>query len=573
MSINEPPQWSPDSRWIYYRALLDGEVQVWRATRDGRTAQRMTADAADIEAFLLDSDKDVLIYRVGATREEIARAEEEEYANGIRFDDSIFGGQGLFRSVLVNGRLASQRTDDRMMRRQLLWDAPKRYRVLDLKTRTVRDATDAEKRLLTELASASLPSPSGSRVAVLSRNPGEKETLRVRAAGQDDRSIFCRACRGLKIVSMAWRSDEELVLTVRDRERSFAQGLYLWRPGEDRLRLLAKSDGLLSGDRSGNSPCAVGLNDIVCVAAAAASPPRLEIIDMEDMRRRVLYEPNAGLDAAVHGAVDSEFIAWSDARGRAFTGHLFTPKGRKEDERFPLFVTYYICPGFLRGGFGDEWPLIPMAQAGIATLCVNAKPPARVDRDAKEDYETGLAGVTAAVDLLEARGLVDPDRIGMGGLSFGSEVTLWTACHSDLLAAASVSSSAASPTWYWFRAMQAGFAPRALEQWGLGMPEETPERWRELSPAHYAEDCRPPILMQMAEQEYRSVIEYYVRLRRAGTGVELWVYPHEPHIKFQPHHKLSVYDRNSDWFRFWLSGWEDPDPRKAKQYQRWRSFH
>jgi len=31
-----------------------------------------------------------------------------------------------------------------------------------------------------------------------------------------------------------------------------------------------------------------------------------------------------------------------------------------------------------------------------------------------------------------------------------------------------------------------------------------------------------------------------------------------------------VYERNLDWFSFWLQGSEDPDPEKAEQYARWR---
>jgi hypothetical protein len=27
-----------------------------------------------------------------------------------------------------------------------------------------------------------------------------------------------------------------------------------------------------------------------------------------------------------------------------------------------------------------------------------------------------------------------------------------------------------------------------------------------------------------------------------------------------------------DWFRFWLQDYEDPDPAKAEQYQRWREL-
>ena len=51
---------------------------------------------------------------------------------------------------------------------------------------------------------------------------------------------------------------------------------------------------------------------------------------------------------------------------------------------------------------------------------------------------------------------------------------------------------------------------------------------------------------------------------------DLYVFPNEPHQKFQPRHKLAVYERNVDWFRFWLQGYEDLDPAKAAQYARWR---
>ncbi|HET9445548.1 MAG TPA: hypothetical protein VFO35_04770, partial [Steroidobacteraceae bacterium] len=37
-------------------------------------------------------------------------------------------------------------------------------------------------------------------------------------------------------------------------------------------------------------------------------------------------------------------------------------------------------------------------------------------------------------------------------------------------------------------------------------------------------------------------------------------------------HRLAVYNRNVDWFRFWLQDIEDPEPGKAEQYERWRKL-
>jgi hypothetical protein len=52
----------------------------------------------------------------------------------------------------------------------------------------------------------------------------------------------------------------------------------------------------------------------------------------------------------------------------------------------------------------------------------------------------------------------------------------------------------------------------------------------------------------------------------------MYVFPYEAHNKFQPRHKLAVYERNVDWFRFWLQGYEDPNPKKTGQYRIWREM-
>src|SRR3546814_10154557 len=106
------PQWSADSRWIYYRALFDGEVQVWRAARGGSRSEQITHGPANVKDFQLmgTSTHQTLVYRTGATREAIEQAEQAEYDQGVRFDNTINAGKNMFRSVPIEGRLASPRT-------------------------------------------------------------------------------------------------------------------------------------------------------------------------------------------------------------------------------------------------------------------------------------------------------------------------------------------------------------------------------------------------------------------------------------------------------------------------------
>jgi dipeptidyl aminopeptidase/acylaminoacyl peptidase len=112
---------------------------------------------------------------------------------------------------------------------------------------------------------------------------------------------------------------------------------------------------------------------------------------------------------------------------------------------------------------------------------------------------------------------------------------------------------------------------RMRHYWQLGTLEETPDRWRQLSPTYHIERMRVPVLMQMPEQEFRYSLDFMVPLIRKHRA-DVYVFPNEPHQKFQPQHKLAVYDRNLDWFRFWLQGYEDSDPAKRAQYAHWREM-
>lgn len=71
----ETPVWSSDGRWIYYRAIIDGRIDIWRAAVDGSAAEAVTRDAADVRDFYLSADGRTLAYSVGATREQVIAAE------------------------------------------------------------------------------------------------------------------------------------------------------------------------------------------------------------------------------------------------------------------------------------------------------------------------------------------------------------------------------------------------------------------------------------------------------------------------------------------------------------------
>ncbi|WP_449427528.1 Atxe2 family lasso peptide isopeptidase [Rhodanobacter umsongensis] len=591
LALPSPATWSPDGKWIYYRALLDGRVSVWRAAADGSRTQEVTSDPADVRDFVLSGDGKALAYSVGATRKAVIAAEESEYDHGIRIDDTVNIAAGLFRSSKVDGRPTTQRLlGPWFSMGPLLAKVPDRWKATDLATMTTRDlpASELSARPLTPadlsphlhaIPIRIIQNPGDGRIAVLlpgHKDKGLADSRYVELAVLPDRRashpIYCTAklCRHRDITDIQWRpGSDEVVFTVTSYDR--AQSIYGWNVVTGQVRPIMLSDGLVSGSRQryGGIPCALSSDTLVCVVAEADHPPRLQAIDVESGYRRILFAPNKGMDADIAATVPAKLIHWKDAQGREFTGQFFEARGASAAHPPPLFVNFYHCYGFLRGGVGDEWPFATLAEDGISALCINAIPEYRLDAAAR--YDQGRAAIESVVKLLSAEGRIDRTHVGMGGLSYGSEVTLWTLVHSNVVTAASVSGVSVTPTLYLLNTLRDAFRSQFRQEWQLGSSEETPKRWREVSPAYQLDRINAPILFQLPEQEYRMTLDYSLPLAHRHQA-DIYVFPDETHIKFQPRHKMAVYERNVDWFRFWLQDYEDPNPVKAGQYRIWRGM-
>ena len=64
-------------------------------------------------------------------------------------------------------------------------------------------------------------------------------------------------------------------------------------------------------------------------------------------------------------------------------------------------------------------------------------------------------------------------------------------------------------------------------------------------------------------------LEEYVGLTRLQRPVELYYYPLEQHQMDHPLARIAALQRNTDWHRFWLQGYERPNPEDPDQYKRW----
>jgi len=586
LTVPEAATWSPDGRWIFYRAVFDGRVAVWRAAIDGSFTGPVTHDAGDVEAFSLNADGSVLEYRVGQAREAIMDAELAEYDQGIHIDRTVPLGDSLFRSGYQHGRLTTERlVDNELERFPLLSQAAKTWKVVDLATGAASDLPPNE-AVKAPLSPAALPSGfrealalseegASGRVALLlpsgkvsASTEAREVELAVLPGAKGGRAVTCRSerCTHKAITDIVWRpGSDEVVFSVALPNNG--QEIFRWNVVDGSVDPVFRYEGQVGGGgRWTPGSCGVAHDALVCVLADAGRPPKLERVDLESGEECLLFDPNASLARDMEASAAVAPIDWTSKQGTHFTGKFYPAKGGGSKPS-PLFISYYRCSGFLRGGMGDEWPLAVLAEHGIAALCINAAP---LETDAITRYERGREAVESAVDLLAARGTVDRERVGMGGLSFGAEVSMWTAMNSRVPRAVSISTPVVSPmARLLFSLWGDTYSSRLKHYWQLGSPESSLQRWRQISPAYDPGRVRAPLLMQMSEQEYRSSFDYALPLIRRHKA-DAFVFPNERHQKFQPRHKLAVYERNLDWFRFWLQDQEDGLPGKAEQYARWR---
>ncbi len=357
--LEQLPIWDRDLRGLRFRALDREAVAIWH-WRTGSIAEREIVDAADILAFEVSTDGRAIRYSVGATRSQIAQAEREAYANGALVDRHLDLMEPVAGGTIEGGKRIMQRLPSSWFgRERILFDTPRREIVVD-----VEDA-----RVSLASAPPVLQQPRRRRVhpsqpkmeARRALPPRAFQAVRVtRSTGQ---RIDCTApiCRSSQLAALAWRPGRDEILLF-ERTGSARETVWLWRVGASSARAAIKTDGATRS--SAHTPrCAIGAEALLCADAGAVVPPHIVRLSY-DGQRKILDDPNAELRTRISARATA--MSW----GRGVTGVLLRPVHTMAP--VPLVVQYYRCSGFLKGGVGEEIPMLPLVDGhGIAILCMD----------------------------------------------------------------------------------------------------------------------------------------------------------------------------------------------------------
>ena len=584
-------RWSPDSRGIAYRRAADQEIQIWWSGLDGQQPTQLTRNDADVEDFQWSRDGSRLFFTTGSDREELKRLRESRYRDGHIFDQetdwSVVGAKPLYPQYTRSG-------------------GKRRVWVLDLETGRERRAVQSElteyERMEASQERNTAEPPGARKVASTSRKDaiawlapaydnrtGRNPPLTLHASftGDSGDAIPCPApeCTGIFDLAsplrtgLHWTSTQDEILFVRKAGMGYSKReLYGWRVGQDHVRRIISTDEWISD-------CSISRGKAFCFRETPDYPRSIVSIDLADGAISTLVDPNPEFGNLVIGQV--ELIEWTNAQGHATFGYLVKPPHIEPGQRYPLIIIGYRARMALRGGAGNEYPVHPLAVNGFVVLVYERPTNYVAEEFITEpigwseanwgpdlfDYRMPLSSFESAIRMFDDSGLIDPERVGVTGLSNGVAHVNYSLIHSDLFTAAITSSSDYGPTNYFLVGSADPLFRKHRNTIGLGRyGSRDGFLWHHISLTLNARHINTPLLVNASDNEHPWALEEVITLIENGKPVEMVVYPDEWHIKWQPDHRLSVYERNIDWFNFWLREFEDKQPSKADQYRRWRDL-
>ena len=307
------------------------------------------------------------------------------------------------------------------------------------------------------------------------------------------------------------------------------------------------------------------------------NPPVLQATDPSTGRRKAIFDPNPQLAKIALGSV--EVYAWHDSHDRTIQGGLVKPPDYNAHKRYPLVIqTHGFNPFRLYTTGGSETSNAGRALAGRDLLVLQVgEPHAPYAGTWEEGMENGTKVYVAAIDKLARDGLVDPKRVGISGYSAsGLRVAFAITRAADRFAAAAISNTVSGSLTEYYNTIDGDSASieglRAViadaKPYGEGL-----QKWIERAPGFSFDKIQAPVLVSAADPLHLiNLWPLYAALRDQNKPVDLQYFRDGAHNITKPLQRLAHQEALVDWFDFWLNGHEDPAPRKASQYGRWRDL-
>jgi dipeptidyl aminopeptidase/acylaminoacyl peptidase len=546
------PRWRPDGRALAFLSDRDGASQIYLLVLDGGEALRLTEGKHNIQSFDWSPDGKQIAFLAPEPRsdEEDKKIRDKDDARVVDKDTRhprlwIFDVATKKIRQLTSG---AWRVSDPSWKADgeglivVASDKPE----LDIPTSRIYSIAASGGGLVEVCA------PKGNRFGQVSVSPDGK-TLAwqgPRVDGPSSSDIYTRPLAGGeprnltasvdRPFSHTWLKDGSMLSIV---QMGFKSVFYRISPD-------GKPEAMPAVPVNPSGAVAAVPGTYVFVGHTATQMPEVYVWDGKGLAEKV-SKFNASWDKIA--LVKPEFFTLKSFDGMEIEGSLLKPPG--SGTKLPLITLVHGGPAGRWQDSFEAWGQMLVAR-GYAVFYANIRGSVAYGQKFLEANRADWGGgdfkdVMAGVDFLVQKGVADPERLGIGGWSYGGYMGMWSVTQTDRFKASVAGAGMAD------LASEFGTEASSIgDEWYYGTPYEKLEGFVKNSPITYIKNIRTPTLVLQGEADPTDPIgqsqQFYRGAKRYGAPCDFVLYPREGHGIREEKHMLDMYRRILAWYQKYI---------------------
>ncbi|MCP4895835.1 MAG: S9 family peptidase, partial [bacterium] len=548
-------RWSPDGKTLAFLSSRAEKRQIYLLSMAGGEGQPLTESETGIRSFAWSPDGASIAF-LAATAKTEEEKEKEKKKDDAQVADTMDQEPQLWL-IDVESQEVRQLTEPPWRISEYLWSPDGERLVLsatdrpqpELETNKVFALRVADGEM-TEIASPAHPfgrmriSPAGDSLAFLGAKGDGPSARDLFVLSMDDlatRNLTGEAIDRV-VNSFSWQQDGTILAQVAD---GFSTVFYHITNTGDVTALPG-----IKVQPSGSF--AAGADVLAFVGETATQAPEVWIRQGKEKAEPVTTFHKEWNDI---GLVSPEIIRYPSFDGTIIEAALLKPDNAQG--RLPLVVLVHGGP---TGRFSDRWDRWGqlLVARGFAVLSPNIRGSLGYGEEFMRSNRKDWGGadfkdVMAGVDHLIEAGIADPDRLAIGGWSYGGYMAAWAVTQTDRFNA-SISGAPMTDLAFEYGAETASINP--YDTWFMGTPYENLDLFTERSPVTHVKNATTPTLILCGENDDIDPVEqctqFYRGLKRYGVETELVIYPREGHGIREEKHQIDLLNRMIDWYEKYL---------------------
>lgn len=566
------PQWSSRGTSITFlskRKADDEHVQIYALPLQGGEGQLLFSHAAKINSYKWSPDGKWIAFISSDPETEAQKKAKKEGRDWIVWDQNHKYSR-IWLYNLKTGNIQKLFKQDLHIR-SFIWTPDSRTIIFQATAKSGADRDLMFKQIYRVRVPGGMPrkivSTKG-KLGMMSVSPDTKKLAYLGAVSENDplaQNVFVIPVKGGKstlltdgfkesIQSVDWVDHETLLLKSLRGSQTALSIISITSSSPEGIK--EQTDVLTRGLIVRSVRYNRNTKILILTGSKKNHPSELFTGSIKSRETRRLTYSNPFLDEVNLSA--QEVITWESQDGMFIEGVLTYPLNYREGKRYPLILMIHGGPeGTSLDGWttGSLYPVQLLAAEGYMVLQPNYRGSGgRGVAFSKGDHDD-LGGmeymdVLSGIDYLAERNMIDPQRVGTGGWSYGGYFSAWGAtAHSRRFKAAMV--GAGLTNWISFAGTTDIPYEMSVVHWDSWWYDEMDLHWQR-SPLAHINNAQTPTLVIHGQKDDRvhpeQSRELWQALRLKGISTELVIYPREPHGLLERAHKLDYMDRLVNWY-------------------------